>query len=270
MAITTVDLLVASFLPAEAITKAGFTGEAVGQLASLFYLAGRPGAAVAPTPGLAGAALTSYAGQIPFPTAVGGENVHVARMEGAVNAGLGGLILCDRLWHNSGFTQATTTAETVNSATFPARDVNGSTNGVGVQVALEVSTATTNASPITNTTMSYTNDAGTSGRTATIPSFPATAVAGTFVPFLLAAGDTGVRSIQSLTKGTSYAGGTMHLVAYRRVLTLPIAVANTMAVADGISAGLPRMYDSSVPFLIGPLTATTVGLTTASITFAQG
>lgn len=270
MAITTLDGLIAGMLPAEPILKASFTGEAAGQLHSLFYVAGRPGAAVAPTPGLAGAALTSYAGQLPFPAAAGGENVHVARLEATMAANTGGLILCDRLWHNSGFTQATTTAETVNSVAWPARDVNGSTNGVGVLVGLEVSTATTNAGAITNTTMSYTNDAGTSGRTATIPSFPATAVAGTFVPFQLAAGDTGVRSVQSLTKGTSYAAGTMHLVAYRPVLMLPLPVANFVNAVDGIGAGLPRMYDSSVPFLLTPLIGTAAGVVSGSITYTQG
>lgn len=255
-------------LPAEPIVKAAFTGEAAGHLHSTFYLAGRPGAAVAPTPGLTGAALTSYAGQLPFPAAVGGKNVHVARLAGTT-AAAGGWILCDRLWHNSGFTQATTTAETVNSVAFPARDVNGSTNGVGVLVGLEVSTATTNAGAITNTTMSYTNDAGTAGRTATIPSFPATGVAGTFVPFQLAAGDTGVRSIQSLTKGTSYAGGTMHLVAYRPIMMLPFTVTNIGAAVDGVSAGLPRMYDSSVPFLQIVLPATAIGTSIGSITYTQ-
>lgn len=270
MAITSLDALTAGMLPAEPILKASFTGEAAGQLHSMFYLAGRPGAAAAPTPGLAGAALTTYAGQLPFPAAVGGQNVYVARLEGTQAANIGGVILCDRLWHNSGFTQATTTAETVNSAAFPARDRNGSTNGGGVLVALEVSTATTNGSAITNTTMSYTNQAGTAGRTATIPSFPATAVAGTFVPFMLQAGDTGVRSIQSLTKGTSYAGGTMHLVAYRPVLTLPLPAANVSFAVDGISAGLPRMYDSSVPFLVVPLISTATGVTVGAITYTQG
>lgn len=264
------DGLIASMLPSEDFYKAAVTAEAAGVAHSSFYLAGRPGAATAPSPGLAGAALTSYAGQIPFPAAVGGENVYLARFEGAQAANVGGLMLADRLWHNSGFTVTTTTAQTVNSAAWPARDIDGSTNGKGVMVAVEVSTATTNGSAITNMTMSYTNEAGTSGRTATIASFPATAVAGTFVPFLLAAGDGGVRSIQSLTLGTSLLTGTVHLVAYRQIATLPTPLANASNSQDGISLGLPRMYDNSVPFIVYNVMGTAVGIVDAQITYAQG
>lgn len=270
MAITTLDGLIAAMLPTEDVIKANFTGEAAGGFHSSLYLAGRPGAAAAPSPGLAGAALTSYAGQIPFPAAAGGENVYLARFEAAQAGNVGVVILADRLWHNSGIVVTTTTAQTVNSVAWPARDRDGSTNGAGVLVGIEVSAATTNGSAVTNTTMSYTNDAGVSGRTATIPSFPATAVAGTFVPFMLAAGDTGVRSIQSVTLGTSYATGTVHLVAYRRVAALGTPLANVASMADGVALGLPRCYDNTVPFLIYQLVGTAAGVTDAAVTWAQG
>lgn len=268
MAITTLDLLIAGMLPPQYVSKAAVTAEAIGVLHSALYTAGRPGAAVAPSPGLAGAALTTYAGQIPFPAAVGGKNTHLAAWELGSAAGLGGAILCDRLWHNSGFTITTTTAQTVTSAAFPARDNNASTNGEGVMVAIEVS-ATLGNGVVTNTTMSYTNESGTAGRTATIASFPATALAGTFVPLDLAAGDTGVRSIQSLTLGTTYVSGTVHLVAYR-----PIAFANggasgQVTARDGVQLGLPRMYDNSVPFMLLLPTATAVGATTSRVVYSQ-
>ena len=270
MAITTLDGLIGGMLPPVAMYKAAFTGEAAGQFHSTFYVAGKPGAATAPSPGLAGAALTSYAGQIPFPASVGGTTIHVARMEAACAANITGLTLCDRLWHNSGFTITTTTAQTVNSVAWPARDRVGSTNGDGVLVAIEVSAILGNAA-VSNTTMSYTNQAGTAGRTATLPTTAASAVAGTFMPFLLAAGDTGVRSIQSLTLGTTYVSGTLHLVAYRPVLTLPMPIANVAFAVDGISAGLPRMYDDSVPWTITtPLLGAAAGICQYSVTFAQG
>jgi hypothetical protein len=162
----------------------------------------------------------------------------------------GKLMLADRLWHNASITSTTTTAQTINSATLPARDSAGTTNGAGVLVGLEVSTATTNGSAITNTTLNYTNSAGVSGRTATIASFPATAVAGVFVTFQLQAGDVGVRSIQSLTLGTSYGSGVIHLVAYRVVAELVVAQANSGDSMDAIRLGLPEMFDDSVPFLM--------------------
>lgn len=271
MAITTMDGLVAALQPfGEDVVKAAFTGEAAGQMHSAFYLAGRPGAAVAPSPGLNGAALTSYAGQIPVPAPVGGKNIHLARLEFSQAGSIGGLTIMDRLWHNSGLAVATTTAQAITFPGLPARSQDGTANGAGVLAALEVSTATTNAGAITNTTISYTNESGTAGRTGTIASFPATAVAGTFVPFNLQAGDTGIRSVQSVTLGTSYAGGAIHLVLYRELASLGAPVANVTASAGPIELGLPRLFDNSVPFLVFTLTGTAAGVTNAQLTFAQG
>lgn len=273
MAITTVDGLVAGLVTPEEIYKSGATMEAAGVMHSLFYTAGRPGAAVAPSPGIGGAALTSYAGQIPF-TNPGSGNSYLARAAACASV-IGTLLVCDRLWHNSGIAVATTTAQTVNSATFPARDQDGATDGNGVMVGLEVSAATTNGAANTTMSLSYTNEAGTAGHAATVGAiapgaFPATAVAGTFVPFLLAAGDKGVRSIQSITLAVSLGGGTVHLVAYRVLARIPITAANIAAVQDFAQTGLPRLYDNTVPFLLWVPSATTGVTINASLQVAQG
>ncbi len=270
MAISDYGSYLAGLLPPLTAWKTTATGESAGEFFSPFYVSGNPGAATAPSPGLAGAALTSYAGQLPFPTAVTGDNVYLADLTVTQGGSVGAILLCDRLWHNSGFTQTTTTAETVNSVAWPARDYSSSTAGVDVMVGLEVSTATTNGSAITNTTMSYTDADGNAGNTATITSFPATAVAGTCVPFNLAAGDKGVRSIQTMTKGTSYGGGTMHLVAYRVIAVIGTPTTFT---AFSMTPGTPRkMADANsaaVPFLLYALTGTAIGAVTASIQYCQ-
>lgn len=271
MAITTMDGLIAALQPyGEDVFKSTFTGEAAGQYHSSFYIPGRPGAAVAPSPGLNGAALTSYAGQIPVPAPVGGEEIHLARFEFSQAGNVGGVTLLDRLWHNSGIVSATTTAQAITPVAIPSRDNNGAALGAGIMAGLEVSTATTNGSAITNTTISYTNQDGTSGRTGTITSFPATAAIGTFVPFNLQAGDTGIRSVQSITLGTSYGTGVVHLVLYREMVSLGSPVANVTASAGPIELGLPRVYDNSVLFFIYSLIGTAGGVTNAQLTFAQG
>jgi hypothetical protein len=134
--------------------------------------------------------------------------------------------LCDVVWVNNGIVVTTTGAQAIATPAFPARDINGSTNGDGYWVGILVTTATTNAGAITNTTLSYTNQAGTAGKTATIASFPATAVIGTVVWFQLAAGDTGVRSIQSITLGTSYVAGAISLFVARPLSVAGVAAAN--------------------------------------------
>lgn len=270
MAIATLDDLLAGLLQPEEVYKDAFTGEAAGGFHSSLYISGRPGAGVAPSPGLAGLALTSYAGQVPFPAAVANRNVYLAGIDFLAGSGIGTALLCDRLWHNSGIVVTTTTGQTINSVAWPARDANGSTNGVGVGVAIEVSTATTNGAAVTNTTMSYTNSDGTAGRTATIASFPATAVAGTFVPFSLQAGDYGVRSIQTITLGTSYGGGAIHLVAYRKPgPSIPKTTSNVAVRLGPAECGMPRWYDSSIPWLVYVITSTSVDTSLATVQWAQ-
>lgn len=270
MAIQTLSQLTAGLLPPEPLHKASFTGEASGGLHSAYYLAGVPGAATAPSGGLNGTARSAnVSGQIPFPAAVAGKSVYLAGLDG-VTSGIGGVWVCDRLWDNSGYTMTTTTEEAITSPAWPARDLDGSVNGRGVELALEVSADTGNGGAITNTTLNYTNSAGTAGKTGTITSFPATALAGTFVPVLLAAGDVGVRSVQGLTKGTSYVSGTMHLVAYRRVAFIPFNADNRGNRLDALTAGMPKMYDGSVPFLLYIVQTTAAGRFSGQLQWAQG
>src|SRR4030042_309821 len=268
MAITTINGVIAGMLPPQDFIKVGITMEAAGVHYSYFYSSGRPGAAAAPSPGINGVALTTYAGQIPFSNPVSG-NTYVARLQ-ASNSVAGCLLLLDRLWHNSGISVTTTTAQAITTPTWPARDMNGETNGVGIMVGIEVSTATTNASAITNTTLNYTNSNGTASKTGTITSFPATAALGTFVPFQLAAGDVGIRSIQEITLGTSYVAGVIHLVAYRILARLELPIANTGNSIDAITSGFVRMYDNTVPFLVWLPTATTATTINGQLIYTQG
>jgi hypothetical protein len=232
-----------------ALLKVGTASEAVGVGYCSSKDTGFPGAWAVGTPGLAGRATdgTTAAdnGCIPWQNAGTGEWYLTQFNMSSSVAHFHHLM--DVMWVNSGIVVTTTTAQTINSVAFPARDVNGSTNGEGVMVGILVTTATTNAGAITNTTMSYTNSDGTAGRTATMASFPATAVVGTIVWFQLAAGDKGVRSIQTITLGTSYGGGAISLVAARWIAQVPMTVVNLGASAFGTNAQNPgvRLYDGS-------------------------
>lgn len=269
MAISSLDAMIAGMLPLQRFLKIGATMEAAGVLHSLLYTSGIPGAGAAPAPGLAGAALTTYAGQIPFSNPVSG-NSYLALFEGGMSALDGQLILYDRLWHNSGIGITTPGGQTITSVAWPARDNNGSTNGEGVYAALEVSGATGNGAAITTTTLTYTNSAGTGSRTATMASFPQTAAAGSFIPFQLQAGDTGIRSIQTLTLGTSYTSGTVHLVAYRELgPSLNLGVYRGDRV-DAVSSGFPRLYDNTVPCLLWMPSAVTAVTIRGAMGVAQG
>lgn len=271
MAIVGLDGLIVGSITAKSpywFSKRGLTAEAVGALVSLLYQTGMPGAGVAPTSAIAGDALTTYSGQLPFANPSSG--FAYLTLFNAVAQQPGTLILVDRLWHNATIVSTTTTGQTVTSATWPARDRLGATNGDDVLVGLEVSAATTNGGAITNTTLSYTNSAGTGSRTGTITSFPATALAGTFVPFELNAGDTGVRSIQTLTLGTSYGTGVLHLVAYRVLARIGLMEANVARNMDFLALGKPRLFDNTVPTLLWHPGVTTAARIQGQIAYAHG
>lgn len=270
MAITTLDGAIAGMQPPTLISKSLSGTLVAGRPHSMMYLSGMPAAAAAPTPGLAGAALTSYAGQIPFSNPVSG-NTYLARMTATSSAQPGMLLLCDRLWHNSGFTITLNTAQTVNSATWPARDNDGATSGAGVLLGLEISATTGAGTP--TITVSYTDSNGNAGRTGTnIDATAATVSAGSFFRLGFGSGHSGsgVRSVQSLTLSATWTSGTMHLVAYRVLAAVEISAGGVTNAIDALTGGFPRMYDNTVPFLLFiPQTTTTTGLSSV-ISYTQG
>ena len=146
---------------------------------------------------------------------------------------VGNFELIDILWVNTGIVVTTTTAQTITMpGALPARDNNGATNGAGIMAALYTTTANTNAAVVANSTLSYTDQDGNAGNTATFSGVvgfqaPATPVVGTWMPFILAAGDSGIRSVQSITLGTSYGAGALSLVLYRSLDREGVSVANT-------------------------------------------
>lgn len=268
MAISTVDQLIAGAQRPVAFRKTTFTGEAAGEMFCPLFTAGFPGAGAAPGNSINGTALTSLTGAIPIPSASSGDYIELTGFDAQQGGSVGGIWLMDFLWWNDSIAETTTTGQSITHPGLPSRDRSASNAGDGVFAAILVSTATTNGSPVTNTTITYTDSAGNAGNTGTITSFPATAVAGTFAPFNLAAGDTGVRTIETLTLGTSYGGGAIHLVQYRPIAYVPLTADNK---GNSMAPGtLRRIWDSSCLVLVYDLTGTSGGVTSGLLQFSQG
>jgi len=192
------------------------------------------------------------AGQLRHINPPGGSNSYVAALKALITTGSAGnlVYLCDRLWHGGGYSPTTTSAQTVNSVTWPARDIAGSTNGDGVFIVLEIR-ASVGVAPGATATITYTNSSGTGSRTGTIvlPSTPSASVNNIYF-FGLQAGDTGVRSVQSLTLNTTMASGTIGLAAVRVLALMPVSVNKKAYKEDGFTLGLPRLWDGSVPYIL--------------------
>ena len=268
MSITTVDGAIAGMQYPRTFVKTATPTLVAGRPHSLFYLAGMPGAATASSDGAGGAAVTSYAGQIPFTNPTSG-NTYLARLQAQMTVAGGTLILADRLWHNSGLGITTTGQQTVNSATWPARDANGSTDGVGVQIAIEVTGATGSGTP--TYTMVYTNSANSGSRNGTgIIAGQSSSAIGAFYMMGLDAGDVGVRSIQTIGWSASMSSGSVSIVAYRELARLELSGANTPNAIDILTGGFPRLYDNTVPFLIIIPSTTTASVVTGQVIWTQG
>lgn len=273
MAITTEDGIVAGMRQPVAFMKATFTGEAAGQIADLGGLAGIPSARVLAAPGMAGATVTNASaigGMIPWTDPSSG-NAYLAKLAASVGANIIGFLLYDLLWYQSGIAETTTTAQTINSVAWPARSADGTANGEGVEIWMHTTTATTNAGTIAGSTYSYTNQAGTAGRSAGMPYvWPITAVAGTMVPFARQSGDTGVRSVQTVTLTTSYGGGQVELFALRRIAYCPFVGATSGMLLDWGGLGFPQLYNGTALYMAVLLSGTAGGTTSGDLAFTHG
>lgn len=213
--------------------------------------AGFPGAWSPGTPGVNGRVTDGTAaadyGCLPIPNpSVGANYLTAIELAGSVNHTHD---FFDCLWVNTGLVVTTTTAQAIVTPTLPARDVNGTTNGEGCMIAMLFTAAATNAAAIANTTVSYTNSKGVAGRTATLTAIAgsqiaATPVIGTMVWFNLQAGDTGVRSIESITLGTSLVTGSVSLMITRDIVTIGTSIVN-LSVPKNIAAPGIRLYNGT-------------------------
>jgi len=242
----------------KAFGKTGTQSDAASYHYGFWKDAGTLGAWAPGTPGLAGRATdgttTTDAGCIFFPDAGAGKSRYLT--QASITATVAGVYsLYDVLWVNSGLVITTTTAQTINSVALPARDDNGTINGEGCQIGIYAVGALGNAAVVSNSTISYTNSAGTAGRTATLTAtdpnnFPATPVIGTVVWFELQDGDVGVQSIQSVTLNTTLTSGTASVFIARRLIDLSVPVANISVINNVNNGDGVLLYDNAciLPF----------------------
>lgn len=153
-------------------------------------------------------------------------------------SGIGGqaVILVDMLNISGGLSGTVTTPQTTN---LPTATLTRFTSGEGVMAGLCIfsnigGTATT-------VTVSYTNQAGTPGRISTATVIGLTNgsnSAGRILPIPLAAGDTGVRSVESVTlAGTTGTAGNFGVCLFKPLAMLAMNDFQGAHVFDAVSTG---------------------------------
>lgn len=251
--------------------KAGGTAPAAGIWYSLARLNGYPaaisdGAAGSATPAAGGTALTNAGGTI-FLGNQSPDLKTITHFEASAGTAMAQLILYDRLVHVSGIANNSTGNKDVGSATLPRY-----TDGKGVQVWLEYTTAGTTTATVVNLA-SYTDDAGNPGQTGGNFTAPATAMVlnSMIGPLPLATGDLGVQAVQTLNVTTASTNGVVQLILMRPLASLYVP-ANQLAEKDTVLqfTSLPQMVDGASLCLMYRTTATTAINLYGSITIVWG
>lgn len=159
------------------------------------------------------------------------------------------LVLCDRLSHSGGLSAIVTGAQTTN---LPTAALTRNTTGEGVQIALEIYTQI--GTTATTITVSYTNQAGTAGRTSPAIVFGGTNYreASRFIPVPLQAGDTGVRSVENVNIAVSTGtAGAFGVTLYEPLLPIFIPADGRQATFDALLGGgmmCPEILDGACLF----------------------
>jgi hypothetical protein len=259
-------------------SKTSTVSDATGYWYGFWKDAGIPGAWAPGTPGVNGrvtdGTTATDAGCIFFTDAGAGKVRYLTEIDINSSATVSAFSLWDVVWVNSGITVTTTTEQTFTTPTFPARDANGTTNGEGYMIGVYATAALGNAGVVSNSTIRYTNSAGTGSRTATLSAtvpqnFPATPVIGTVVWFDLAAGDTGVQSIQGITLATTLTSGSLSIFVARRIVDAHVSLVNSngsSTINDGW--GVP-LYDNACLLLFAQTAATTATVINGNITTVE-
>ena len=163
------------------------------------------------------------------------------------------LMLVDMCLYYPGISMNSATAQTlVNTNTLTRY-----TTGAGLRAGLVIQTSA--GATAHNIAISYTNQAGTAGRTLPVTvAGTASAIAphlthsgtaannyGAFLP--LASGDTGIRSVQTLTLSAASGGGTAALCLYKQLMEIPITTASVYAERDLLNQlpSLPIIQDGA-------------------------
>jgi hypothetical protein len=265
MAITSLDLFIASAKQKIPYTKTASRTTTSTAWYSLWDLAGQPGAGtlavgntangLVPTDATAGAPAINAFG--------GGATGYLSIVDYSANVA-GRLALYDRLFHAGAY--AFNAATTLATQPSISGRIPGGTDYNGLEIWFECVTAFTGNPTITIT---YTNQSGTTGRSTGAVAFGLAPTLGRMMIFPLQAGDSGVQKIESVT-ATVATVGTFNILIMRPLWTGRVQVANSQDVHGLDRTGMPVIFDTSCLQLIVNEDGTTSGIPDLLIDIVNG
>lgn len=221
------------------IGAAAATAPVAGRFSSMWRYNNTQGGGGAIPPTTAAAPTRATQGALPFTNPGGGRQKWRTGFAFASCFGASGIVtLYDRLLHISGLSGTSISAQTVGGSL--TRYASGSAS-VGNQIWIEINTIIGTTG--TTITASYTNQAGTSGRTTQAAPIGATNAreAERMIPLPLQDGDTGVQEVASVTlAGTTGTAGDFGVVIVRPLSSISLQNVGAWTTDDAIS-GMPGM-----------------------------
>jgi hypothetical protein len=264
MAITTLDGIIAAAKQKIPLVKTSARTTVAATWFSLFDLAGQPGAGT-----LAGS--STAAGVVPdatvagFPTINafgGGATGYLAKVDFGSSVA-GRMALYDCLFKAGAYAFNAATALAAQPS-YSAR-VPGGTDYTGTEIWIEFVTAFTGTLSVAVT---YTNQSGTTAHTTgTVVTVAGTV--GRLFQLPLAAGDTGVQKIESVT-GTVATAGTFNVLVLRPLWTGRCRIANDGDVHDALRTGMVQVFATSAIYLMVATDSTSSGVPELQVTLANG
>ncbi len=263
MSIASLNDLIASAKQGIPFGKTGARTTVATRFFSTFDLAGNPGAGtLAGTSTTAGVVPTdATAGYFPINAFGAGATGHLSKVDfGSSVACL--ITLYDRLFVCGAyaFNAATTlAAQPSYSARLPNTDY-GLT-----ELWLEQVTASTG---IQSVAVTYTNQAGTAAKTTGTVSTGVALTVGSCLQLPLAAGDSGLQKIESVT-GTVATVGTFNIMVLRELWSGRVKIANDGGTHGALETGLVQLYDTSALYMMVSADSTAIGLPNCKLQIAN-
>lgn len=205
------------------------------------------GTPTAPTAGPGAWAIPTQAtlGGLPFTAPAGSHTMYLARLAFSWFS-LGNTILYDRVGHMSGLSGTSVAVQDVLSTTLPS----GRCSALGIGVEWFVEVYTTLGVTTRTLTVNYTDDAG--GSSTTTVTIPASMPQGRMLPILPAAGDKGIKTIESVQlSGSTGTAGNFGITAARKLTVMFTPYVGGGDARGPMELNLPSIHSDTCFWMVG-------------------
>lgn len=255
MAITTLDGYIAAASQRVQILKTASVTAVALMNTQVLQAAGNPGAGtLAGTNTASGVVPDDTVAGFPVLNAFGGGNTGYISNIAFGSTVASRITLFDCLFKAGAYAFNTNTALTAQPS-YAGRVIGG-TDFTNTELWIEAVTAFTGNQTITVT---YTNQAGVTGRTTGAIATGVAPIVGRMLQLPLQAGDTGIQKIESVVS-TVATVGTFNVLVLRRLWSGRVVAANFGDVHDFLKTGMPQIFENSALMAIVQPDSTATGI----------